>query len=733
MSALDALLSQVETSEKRYTDRNPARESAKSNIEKGDLAAANTTECIRERTSRLQEIAGPAIKSGSRSLETVGGATSNPRAVIENVALERILGSNDMMPISFLDLGRQRARSVGRIHIKTPLGMAQGFGTGFMVSPNLFLTNNHVLNEAGAAMASHVEFDFEVDLTGELRPTQTFQFDPETFFITDKTFDFTLVAIQANELFEPRQWGWIPLIQEDGLVVKGEYVSIIQHPNGEAKQLAMRENRVIDILDHFAHYQTDTAPGSSGSPVFNDQWELVALHHSGVPKRNANNKIESVDGRVWERWMGEHRIKWVANEGVKGKRISEFIRDASNLSASQKKLRDELFSIGPPPVVRRSNMPTTDVCVPPQGGSTTVDEQTDPASVSAQQTSSPIRHLASASGATMIVPLNITISLGGDGIGVQTPSDSSSMPLRASVISAPATVPPSDTDDSELNQALASLHRSKRKTYFDKSKDAAAQSAYYADIAPEGLSNAEMFDALSQQLIVTHTTAPRYRPSAHVYPWVDLHPDRQLRSIYSGKAFAPEKLIREDFRIQQERKMMLQELMKLEQELSPEDFENEVEMLEKQNPFNCEHVVPQSWYAKKEPMRGDLHHLFACESGCNSFRGNLGYFDFSDFEEATRTACGKRIDDRFEPSAGKGAVARATLYFLLRYPGKIDAPTELPVERISTLLNWHGEHDVTEYERHRNQAIFEIQGNRNPLIDHPEWAGKIDFKKGLQD
>ena len=52
------------------------------------------------------------------------------------------------------------------------------------------------------------------------------------------------------------------------------------------------------------------------------------------------------------------------------------------------------------------------------------------------------------------------------------------------------------------------------------------------------------------------------------------------------------------------------------------------DLLEASAPYNCEHVVPQSWFSKKEPMRGDLHHLFACESRCNSFRGNHAYFDF---------------------------------------------------------------------------------------------------------
>jgi endonuclease I len=131
-------------------------------------------------------------------------------------------------------------------------------------------------------------------------------------------------------------------------------------------------------------------------------------------------------------------------------------------------------------------------------------------------------------------------------------------------------------------------------------------------------------------------------------------------------------------------------------------------------------------------MRGDLHHLFACESGCNSFRGNIPFYDFPDYEEAVREACGKREENRFEPSAGKGAVARATLYFLLRYPGEINRTSrEYTEDRIETLLEWHKREPPTRYEKHRNAAIQEKQGNRNPLIDFPEWAERISFIQGL--
>lgn len=52
-------------------------------------------------------------------------------------------------------------------------------------------------------------------------------------------------------------------------------------------------------------------------------------------------------------------------------------------------------------------------------------------------------------------------------------------------------------------------------------------------------------------------------------------------------------------------------------------------------------------------------------------------------------------------------------------------------DRLVMLLDWHDAHPVTLYERHRNMAVAEKQGNRNPLIDHPEWASLIDFARGL--
>jgi endonuclease G len=273
----------------------------------------------------------------------------------------------------------------------------------------------------------------------------------------------------------------------------------------------------------------------------------------------------------------------------------------------------------------------------------------------------------------------------------------------------------------DVQAALATLAQAPRRPYYDPAADQADQAAYYRSI-PADLTPTQRAQALSGLVRATHTTTPRYRPMVELYPWVDLHPDLALHTIYADTVLDPAQLIVEDFAAEAQRVARLA--------AGPETVDD----LEAELAYNCEHVVPQSWFAKAEPMRGDLHHLFACEVRCNSFRGNTPYFDFADYphHDVIRDACGRGEPDRFEPQAGKGPVARASLYFLLRYPGVVD-PRELPPGRLGVLLGWHEQFPVGEYERHRNAAVFARQGNRNPLIDHPEWASGTDFTVSLTD
>ncbi len=225
-----------------------------------------------------------------------------------------MLGRNDLLSVAWLAQGL-RKRPSGRAHRHRRRGGGlQGFGTGAMVSRRLLLTNHHVLHDVDEAQRSGVEFGFQLDPVGQLQSGTFVRLDPAAFFVTDPALDFTLVAVgtpaDGRPVFDP-----IPLLEEEGKVIIGESVSIIQHPQGEPKQLALRENELLDILENFVHYRTDAAPGSSGSPVFNDQWEMVALHHSRRAEARRAGTDLTRDGQLWTRDMGEHRVDWLANEG----------------------------------------------------------------------------------------------------------------------------------------------------------------------------------------------------------------------------------------------------------------------------------------------------------------------------------------------------------------------------------------------------------------------------------
>ena len=248
------------------------------------------------------------------------------------------------------------------------------------------------------------------------------------------------------------------------------------------------------------------------------------------------------------------------------------------------------------------------------------------------------------------------------------------------------------------------LNNKENQPYYDEKKDLELRAQFYEGIS---FTDGDLTTSLHSLLETTHTQHLTYSPHRYVYPWVDLQENGSLKSLYSGNEMDPLSIIEEDVQL---REMQINGLVSILSDAQ----------------FNCEHVVPQSWFDEKEPMRGDLHHLFACEPSCNSRRSNYPYFDFEDYNPeglilAVKDGCGKAEDSKFEPEYGKGIVARATFYFLTRYPNTI----ERELVDVAVLLRWHLMFPVTLYEKHRNLAIFELQGNRNPFIDFPEMAERI--------
>lgn len=268
-------------------------------------------------------------------------------------ALERRIGLSldlDIYPPS--EQARRAGRPVARI-TRGGGGDTEGdpIATGFLVAQGLLLTNHHVLPTKAEAVGLSANFLYEYSERGLARG-RYHALDPDSFFHSDQSLDFALVAINpiGQDGGPLDDLGLVSLIEATPKVLVGQPVNIIQHPQGRGKSYAIRENRLVDILDTgFLHYETDTLGGSSGSPAFSQNWELVALHHSGVPNI-VDGKIFARNGAEWDpETMTDDDVEWVANEGIRVSAIVGALRELKMAQPDQQVRLDKLIgSTGDP-------------------------------------------------------------------------------------------------------------------------------------------------------------------------------------------------------------------------------------------------------------------------------------------------------------------------------------------------------------------------------------------------
>jgi endonuclease G len=211
-------------------------------------------------------------------------------------ALEQIITSRD----NFLDI----YVLMGAVYcahavcmIEAPAGTARG--TGFLVGPRLLLTNQHVITSKDWLAGAVARFDYRHDTRGVAGAGRTFEFDPDFYYSSpaaelDYAFvrllepplagmapdDSLKLATPFELLLQGKHRGYLELA--DSFVSKGERINIIQHPYGGPMKVVLTQNRVVDDMSATrVQYFADTDEGSSGSPVFNQKWEVVALHRNG--------------------------------------------------------------------------------------------------------------------------------------------------------------------------------------------------------------------------------------------------------------------------------------------------------------------------------------------------------------------------------------------------------------------------------------------------------------------
>jgi V8-like Glu-specific endopeptidase len=218
--------------------------------------------------------------------------------------LEKVLGKDRYQTLTWYIKGLERCRAVARVETTNE----DGLGTGFLVRgpdlhrslpPVVLMTNGHVIPEGIDQAAAVVAFHAT---TGDTHAPQRFRVVRRWWYSPSHSpeLDTTLLELDGH----PDKVTPVPIARRVPNL-KAETTPrayVIGHPRGlEQPQFSLQDNHILGLDKTRLHYRSPTEPGSSGSPVFDKNWDLIALHHSG------STEMPRLDGQPG---------LYAANEGI---------------------------------------------------------------------------------------------------------------------------------------------------------------------------------------------------------------------------------------------------------------------------------------------------------------------------------------------------------------------------------------------------------------------------------
>ncbi|HYE55700.1 MAG TPA: trypsin-like peptidase domain-containing protein [Chitinophagaceae bacterium] len=207
---------------------------------------------------------------------------------------EAIVHTDDTVTFAFMENGTKAALAVMKLRVPAfengqPRKLQNGVqavaqGTGWLLTGSLVMTNHHVIKarKEGEPAASDADLRMQAENTKGILDFDDDQLEGTQIAATgleawDKQLDYAIIRVPAT--------GRQPLSRAANAIrfsTDPIPVNIIQHPGGRGKRYGIRNNLVSASTDKELRYFTDTETGSSGAPVLNDQWEVVALHRAST-------------------------------------------------------------------------------------------------------------------------------------------------------------------------------------------------------------------------------------------------------------------------------------------------------------------------------------------------------------------------------------------------------------------------------------------------------------------
>ncbi len=215
--------------------------------------------------------------TSTEGFQWIGGETVEPST---GHLVEALLGEPNFKSIWWLEVALDAARRVMRVKL------AAGSASGFLIAPDVMMTNNHVFENTNDAKNAKLQFDYRLTADGMPVAIDEWECDPGVLFKTNPELDYSICKVKKKDGKNAGDvWGFFDL--RHGLTaVQNQRVNIIQHPRGRFKEIAFRDNQVKLVNDTILQYLTDTDYGTSGSPVLDDWFNVVALHNQRVADPN---------------------------------------------------------------------------------------------------------------------------------------------------------------------------------------------------------------------------------------------------------------------------------------------------------------------------------------------------------------------------------------------------------------------------------------------------------------